>query len=162
MSLSPVKKLNIKSPALTNMKRYRILAVFSGERVTKIKLNWEKERQKFPSFAGFWYPAKKRLYFISVSGAFFRDIVTPYPQLEYTVKNGKFKKILTLQRRTIELFICNSKICVRSFTTFHFRVTNWDFCGLYRCCFAKEEWRLQKTQYFVRSSLFVAQYYFSV
>ena len=80
----------------------------------------------------------------------------------YTVKNGKFKKILTLQRRTMELFICNSKICVRSFTTFHFRVTNWDFCGLYRCCFANEEWRLQKTQYFVRSSLFVARHYFSV
>ncbi len=42
----------------------------------------------------------------------------------FTVKNGKFKKILTLQRRTMELFICNSKICVRSLTTFHFRVTN--------------------------------------
>ncbi len=76
-----------------------------------------------------------------------------------TVKNGKFEKILTLQRRTLELFIWNSKICVRSFTTFDFRVTNWDFWGLYGCCFAKEEWRLQKTQYFVGSSLFVAQHY---
>ena len=77
----------------------------------------------------------------------------------YTVKNGKFKKILTSEIRTMKLIICNSKICVRSLTTFHFRVTNWDFCGLYRCCFAKEEWRLQKTQYFVGSSLFVAQHY---
>ncbi len=79
----------------------------------------------------------------------------------YTVKNGKFKKILTSEIKTVKLFICNSKICFRSFTPFDFHVANWDFCGLYRCCFAKEDWSLQKTQYFFGSSLFVAQHYSS-
>ncbi len=80
----------------------------------------------------------------------------------YTVKNGKFKKILTSEIRSMKLIICNSKISFRSFTTFDFQVANWDFCGLYRCCFAKEEWSFQKTQYFVGSSFFVAQHYFSI
>jgi hypothetical protein len=33
----------------------------------------------FTSFAGFWYPAKKHLYFISVSGAFLGTSLPPNP-----------------------------------------------------------------------------------
>ncbi len=33
----------------------------------------------FPSFAGFWYPAKKHLHFISVSGAFLGASLPPTP-----------------------------------------------------------------------------------
>ena len=33
----------------------------------------------FSSFAGFWYPAKKHLYFISVSGAFLGTSLPPTP-----------------------------------------------------------------------------------
>ena len=36
----------------------------------------------FTSFAGFWYPAKKTFVFHQCQWRFFRDIITPYPQLE--------------------------------------------------------------------------------
>jgi len=35
--------------------------------------------RNFTSFAGFWYPAKKHLYFISVSGAFLGTSLPPTP-----------------------------------------------------------------------------------
>jgi hypothetical protein len=47
--------------------------------------------------------------------------------LNHTVKNGKFKKILTSEIKTMKLFICNSKICFRSFTPFNFRVQTETF-----------------------------------
>jgi hypothetical protein len=79
-----------------------------------------------------------------------------------TVKNEKFKKILTWQRTITKLIICNSKFCLCSFPNFSFFVANWDFWGLYKCYFARAEWSLLKTEYFVWSSLFVAQHFLSV
>jgi hypothetical protein len=41
-----------------------------------------------------------------------------------TVKNGKFKKILTLQITTKKFIICDSEISLCSFTSFSFFVAN--------------------------------------
>ncbi len=43
------------------------------------RLNLESSLRRFTSFAGFWYPARKHWYFISVSGEFLGTSLPPTP-----------------------------------------------------------------------------------
>ncbi len=77
----------------------------------------------------------------------------------HTVKNGKFRKILTLQRNTYKLCICSFKYLFGTETYIVFFGANWDSWSVYRYYFASAHWTFINTKYFSRSSLFVSQQY---